>query len=232
MSGGDLAIVAGATGGLGPAVVDHFAARGDRVVAVARSAGDVGDLEHEYGHQVRGEALDLTDPGAVEAFWTGLGETPKWLANLAGGYAGGSVEEAEPASVRGLFDLNLLTAWWMCRAAVPRMKGGGGAIVNVAARDGLVGGAGKAAYAVSKAAVAKLTEVLAQEMQGQGLRVNAIAPAVIDTDSNRASLGPKTMAKAVSPADIAEVIGYLCSDASKPVTGSIVPVYGAFELPR
>jgi NAD(P)-dependent dehydrogenase (short-subunit alcohol dehydrogenase family) len=175
--------------------------------------------------------VDLGDPVAVESLWAGLDEPPKWLANLTGGYAGGSVEDADPDSVRAQIDLNLLTVWWSCRSAIPRMKGGGGAIVNVAARAGLVGGAGNAAYAVTKAGVAKFTEVLAEEMQGESLRVNAIAPAIIATASNAAAFGPKTMAKAVAPEELAEVIGFLCSEASEPVTGSIVPAYGTYELP-
>jgi NAD(P)-dependent dehydrogenase (short-subunit alcohol dehydrogenase family) len=176
--------------------------------------------------------VDLTDSSAVDSLWAGIEESPKWLANLTGGYAGGSVEDAEADAVRSQIDLHLLTAWWSCRAAVPRMKGGGGAIVNVAARAGLVGGAGNAAYAVTKAAVAKLTEVLAEEMQGENLRVNAIAPAIIATAANAGSFGPKTMAKAVAPEKLADVIGFLCSETSEPLTGAIVPVYGTYELPR
>jgi NAD(P)-dependent dehydrogenase (short-subunit alcohol dehydrogenase family) len=176
--------------------------------------------------------VNLTDPAAVESLWAELSESPKWLANLTGGYAGGSVEDADPENVRAQVDLNLMTAWWSCRAAIPRMKGSGGAIVNVTARAGLVGGAGNAAYAVTKAAVAKFTEVLAEEMQGENLRVNAIAPAIIATASNAAAFGSKTMAKAVAPEKLAGVIGFLCSEASEPVTGAIVPVYGTYELPR
>ena len=84
-----------------------------------------------------------------------------------------------------------------------------------------------AAYGASKAALAHLTRSLDLELRPLGIRVNAVAPQLIDTPSNRASLPPGLMAHAVAPEAIAEVIAFLVSEAAAPVSGAILPVYGA-----
>jgi NAD(P)-dependent dehydrogenase (short-subunit alcohol dehydrogenase family) len=226
-----LAVVCGATGGLGPAVVAAFARRGDRVVAVARSESDLGALRARIGERLVVETADLTSEASVEDLWQRIerrSETPRWLVNLTGGYRGGTAGQASGADVQRMLDLNLLSAWWSCRAAVRRLASDGGAIVNVSARSAVVPQAGAAAYAVAKAAVLKLTEVLADECKDAGVRVNAILPAIIDTPANRRDFPERAMAKAVAPESIAEVILFLCSDAAASVTGAAIPVYGRF----
>jgi NAD(P)-dependent dehydrogenase (short-subunit alcohol dehydrogenase family) len=112
----------------------------------------------------------------------------------------------------------------------PSPSGGGlgGCIVNVSSRSGLIAEPGAAAYAVAKAGVITLTQVLAAELKTSGLRVNVVVPAIIDTPANRQSLPEKLMQKAVAPAEIAAVIAYLCSDAAVAITGAAIPVYGKF----
>jgi len=224
-----LAIVCGATGGLGVAVVAAFVARGDRVVAVARSEDGLRRLAG-YGGAVRGETADLTEPSSVEALWARIDaayEPPKWVVNLTGGFAPGSVIDTSPELYARMLAINLASAFWSSRAAAIRLRAAGqGVIVNVAARSAVGGGAGTAAYAVSKAGVVKLTEVLAQELKAGGVRVNAVLPALIDTPANRAAIPATQMRQAVAPEAIAEVILFLCSDASAPITGAAVPVGG------
>src|SRR5437899_3391209 len=231
----DLAVIMGATGGLGTAVVDAFATRGDRVIAVARSRAEVSQLASKYPGGVTGDTADLTSRLAVDDLWERIDRvgSPRWLVNATGGYRAGKVVDTTPDDFTFMMDLNLGTAWWSCRAAARRMQtvpspSGGGCIVNVSSRTAWVAEPGAAAYAVAKAGVVKLTEVLAAELKASGVRVNVIVPAIIDTALNRQALPEKLMQKAVAPAEIAAVIAYLCSDAAAAITGATIPVYGKY----
>ena len=165
--------------------------------------------------------VDLTDAVAVEAFWDRFEQRPRWVANVAGGFRPGTVAESEPEDVSFVTALNLETAWWSCRAAARRLPEGG-AIVNVAARAGLgpAGGTGSAAYAVAKAGVIRLTQVLALELRERRIRVNAILPSLIDTPANRAH----GVTGGTPPPVVAATIAFLLSDDASAVTGAIVPV--------
>ncbi len=235
----DLAVIMGATGALGTAIVDAFASRGDRVIAVARSRSDVSQLASRYpispslsgggqGGGVTGDTADLTSRLEVDELWERIDRVgiPRWVVNATGGYRAGKVVDSTPDDFTFMMDLNLGTAWWSCRAAARRMQAG--AIVNVSSRSGLVAEPGAAAYAVAKAGVITLTEVLAAELKTSGVRVNVVVPAIIDTPANRQALPEKLMQKAVAPAEIAAVIAYLCSDAAVAITGAAVPVYGKY----
>ena len=226
----DLAVICGATGGLGTAIVDVFAKRGDHVIAVARSRGEVSRLQDKYPGIVRGDTADLTSRLEVDELWGRIDAigTPRWLINATGGYKPGKVVETNPDDYSFMINLNLGSAWWSCRSAARRMLAAGspGAIVNISSRSGVSAEGGAAAYAIAKAGVIKLTEVLASELKGNGIRVNAVIPNIIDTPANRKSMPEKLMEKAVAPAEIAQVIGFLCSDAANAITGVAVPVYG------
>jgi NAD(P)-dependent dehydrogenase (short-subunit alcohol dehydrogenase family) len=218
----DVALVCGAGGALGQAVVAELAGRGDRVIAVGRRAvgGD--------GEAVRFEATDLTVAAEVDALWArlaGRGELPRWVVNSVGGYAAGTVAETDEMLFERMHDLNLASAYWSSRAAARALEAGS-AIVNVGSRTAFAGGAGAAAYAVAKAGVVRLTEVLAAELAPRRVRVNAVLPSLLDTPANRAALGPERMQVAVATSDLAAVIGFLCSDSARAITGASVPVFG------
>ena len=216
----DVALICGAGGALGTALVEVFLGRGDAVVGVDRAAHD--------DERMRWEAVDLTSPDGVEALWDRLGadgQTPRWVVNAVGGFRGGTVAATEPDEYRFVHDLNLGTALWSCRAAARRLSEGS-AIVNVSSRAAVAGSAGAAAYAVTKAAVIRLTEVVAAELAGQRVRVNVILPSVIDTPQNRATMSEERISVAVPPEQIASVVAFLCSDAAAAISGASVPVYG------
>lgn len=221
----DVALVCGGGGGLGSSVVAAFAARGDRVVTVGRQPPTA---DGELAAGVRFEPADLTSPEEVEDLWQRLeaeASRPRWLVNAVGGFRGGTVAGTEVSEYRLLNALNLDATWWSCRAAARRMTEGA-AIVNVAARPALTGGAGSAAYAVTKAAVLRLTQVLAEELRERRVRVNVVLPSVLDTPQNRAVLSARRLEDAVSTADVANVIAFLCSEQARVVSGAAVPVYG------
>ena len=204
----DLALVNGAGGGLGPAVLAAFRERGDDALGVARHGADL--------------QADLGDPDAVGRLWDALPQVPRWVVNVTGGYAGGSVADSTPQSLEHMLRLNLETCWWSCREAARRLRGG--AIVNVSSRAATGGGRGMAAYSVAKAGVVRLTEVLALELKEAGVRVNCVMPSLIDTASNRATMSEQALRAAVSPEVIARTIAWLCSDAAAAVTGAVIPV--------
>jgi NAD(P)-dependent dehydrogenase (short-subunit alcohol dehydrogenase family) len=220
-----LSMVCGASGGLGPAVLDAMAALGDPVVGVASLRSDPEKLA-ALRWDVQWLRADLSDPDAVEALWRtidGLGEVRR-LINVTGGFAGGRVVETSPRMVREMLRVNLEAAWWPSREAARRMTAlGRGMIVNVGSAAGIELRGGAAAYAVSKAALHALTAVLADELRSAGVGVNAVAPGTIDTPANRAWMSAADLAKAVSPERVAKAIVSFCKP-SHFVTGQIIQV--------
>ena len=215
----DLALVCGGSGVLGGALVEAFTARGDEVVVADRIAAVSG------APGVTHEAVDLTAPDDVEALWDRLDHAAALGRERGRCVPWRTAQDSEPDDLRFLHDVNVGTAWWSCRAAARRL-GAGDAIVNVAARNAVSGGAGSAAYTVAKAGVVRMTQLLADDLAGTRVRVNAVLPSVIDTPANRASRPADEIGKAVQPSELASVVAFLCSDAASAVTGAIVPVYG------
>jgi NAD(P)-dependent dehydrogenase (short-subunit alcohol dehydrogenase family) len=224
------AIVTGGTGGLGVAVVENLIEGGWHVVVPWVAEKELDRLPERDGLTL--VQADLFDPaevaGVVEAA-TGSGAGPLNAAvNLVGGFAaGGRVHETPVEEFERQFTLNLRPAYLVTAAAVPHMiEAGGGAIVCVSTRAALRPFSGAAGYISSKAAVLGFVRALAAEYRDDGVRANAILPSVIDTPGNRASQPDADFSKWVSPAEIARVIRFLCSEDSTPTSGAEIPVYG------
>ena len=175
-------------------------------------------------------AADPADPAAARSVIDRIAAEagpPAVLVNTIGTYHLGEALTATPGDLRRMIDVNVGAALWLTQAVVPYLRDrGAGSIVHVAARPGLEPTAGMAAYAVSKAALVYLTRVLDLELRPLGIRVNAVAPQLLDTAKNRPYLPPDLLAHAVAPDAVADIIVYLVSDAAAPVSGAIVPAYG------
>jgi NAD(P)-dependent dehydrogenase (short-subunit alcohol dehydrogenase family) len=221
-----VAIVAGAGGVLGKATTRALAAAGLTVVAVDRNEHGMRELPGG----VRREVADTTDPAAAKAVIDRIAVEagpPGVLVNTIGAFRLGDTLSTTPETLRLMIDVNLGPAVWLSQAVAPHMQQrGSGAIVHVAARPGIEPSGGMAAYSVSKAALVHLTRTLDIELRPHGIRVNAVAPQLIDTPANRASLPGEVIAHAVAPDAIAGVIVFLVSDAAALVSGAILPAYG------
>ncbi|MDX6392934.1 MAG: hypothetical protein QOJ73_3997 [Streptosporangiaceae bacterium] len=221
-----VAIVAGAGGALGHATTAALAAGGLTVVAVDRNEQGMRALPGG----IRREVADTTDPAVVGQLIDRIaGEVgpPGVLVNTIGAFRLGDALATTPETLRLMIDVNLGPALWLSQAVAPHMRQqGSGAIVHVAARPGIEPSGGMAAYSVSKAALVHLTRTLDIELRPHGIRVNAVAPQLIDTPANRGSFPDEVMAHAVAPEAIAGVIAFLVSDDAAPVSGAILPAYG------
>lgn len=223
---GDVTLVTGASGALGSSVAAAFDGAGATVCGTdvvspddEDALVDPGILEFYPG--------DFTEETDVERVIDGVVEDHgrlDYLANVAGTWSGGDpVHETEAAVFDTLFDVNLKTAFLGSKHAIPHLRETAGAIVSVSARSSLEGGEGDAIYRASKAGVRLLTESIAAENEGT-VRANAIMPSVIDTPANREMMPDAEFSKWVDPADIARVVMFLCSDASRVTSGAAVPV--------
>lgn len=179
--------------------------------------------------------VDLGDAAAAAAAFDHAAATLggiSALVNVAGGFRWETLEGGDAASWDQMYAMNLRTAVVASQAALPHLlraagtTAGGAAIVNVGAAAALKAGTGMGAYAASKAGVARLTEAMAEEFKGRGLRVNAVLPSIIDTPANRAAMPDADFARWVTPLALARVIAFLLSDDASAVTGACVPVVG------
>ena len=221
------AVVTGAAGALGRAVVQRFRALGAHVAAIdlnAEALSGVDSADATY-------ACDLTDEDAVRDAFAAIRENRNRidvLANIAGGFAmGPRVEETTAADWRAMLEINAVTAWLACKYALPFMRAQEfGRIVNVGARAVRRPGAKMAPYCVSKAAVVTLTEVLALECADANITANCVLPGTIDTPRNRADMPSADHSRWVPPEELAVAIAQLADPANRAVNGAVVPVYG------
>ena len=223
-------LITGAAGQLGSAVVAHFAAQGARLVLLDR---DAERLQSQYGQQADRclLAVNLLDREAVIAqVQQALVQTGRIdvLCHLAGGFHMGEAVHETPAQAWDLMmDLNARSLLHMAAAVVPQMLAqGSGRIVTVGAAGALKGGGQMAAYSASKSALMRLTESMSAELRDRGINVNCVLPSTIDTPPNRAAMPDADASRWVTPAALAEVIGFLASDAARAIHGALIPVLG------
>lgn len=227
-------LVAGGTGGLGRAVTLAFLAEGAKVAVTYVRAEEFEATRKAAAANaasLEGYAVDLTDENAVAELTGQL--TAKFgridtAVNAVGGYAGGTpLWEITPKVFEQQLALNLRVGFMLFRATSKVMIGQkSGAIVNVLSKAAYDHAAGAAAYTASKAAALAMTDSLAADLKGTGVRVNAVVPSIIDTEANRKAMPKADFSKWPKPEEIARVILFLCSDDARVVHGAAVPVYG------
>ncbi|MEJ3652346.1 SDR family oxidoreductase [Actinomycetes bacterium KLBMP 9759] len=223
----DAVIVTGAAGALGHAVVAEFLVAGWQVVALDRLGERLDALGSQDG--VHPVPADLSTRASVHEVFEAIDALPvrpAALVGLAGGFVPGKLAEVDEAQLEALWQSNFASTLWVAQAAAPRLaERGGGAIVTVGSKTAVEGPA-SVAHATSKAAVVRLTSVLADELRAQRIRVNTVLPSVIDTPANREWMSADLAARAVAPEAIAKVILFLCGADAAPISGAAIPVYG------
>ncbi len=222
-------VITGGTGALGTAVVETLLGFGATCHVPWMAEGELKRFTPRDNPRVRlVQVPTLSDEAAVAALYATV---PRLWASihLVGGFAMAPVAATGKAALMQQVDMNFVTCFLTCRAAVNAMSPQqAGRIVNVAARPGLEwrAGAGMAAYAASKAAVAAFTVALSEEVAKDGILVNAVAPSILDTPANRASMPDADHAAWPKVEEVAATIAFLASPGNKVTRGAIVPVYG------
>jgi NAD(P)-dependent dehydrogenase (short-subunit alcohol dehydrogenase family) len=232
---GEVVLVTGGTGALGQAVTKALLDDGAYVAVTYRDAAEWRALQERVepssSARLSGFQADLGDDDQVKHVVDSVVQragSVDALVALAGGFAAGTTWETEHGAWKRMFDLNLMTLVTAVRHVVPVMKKQGrGRIVATSAASVLEaggGGAGMAAYAVSKAAVVKLVEVLAGELRHDGITVHCVAPGTMDTPANRKSMPEAEFSTWVKPTDIANVVRFLVSEDARAIRSILVPI--------
>ncbi len=240
---GKVALVTGASSGIGQATALAFARVGAKVVAASRRRAE-GEETVRRIQEAGGEAIfvktDVSKAAEVEALVNKTMYTYGRLdcaCNNAGIPASGPLTDMSEEDWDRVFDVNLKGTWLSLKYEIPAMlEQGGGAIVNVASGAGVVGFAGYASYCATKGGVIALTRAAAMEYAKSGIRINVVSPGAIETDM-MATLPPDILAKITAghpighigkPEEVAEAVVWLCSDSASFVVGHNMMIDGGY----
>ncbi|MBS7457630.1 3-oxoacyl-ACP reductase FabG [Coralloluteibacterium stylophorae] len=241
---GEVALVTGASRGIGAAIADMLAAQGARVVGTATSqAGAEAIGARLAARGGAGRVLDVTDAAAVDALVDAVGKefgAIGILVNNAGITRDNLLMRMKDEDWQAILDTNLSSVYRTSKAVMRgMMKARKGRIINIASVIGLVGNAGQANYAAAKAGVIAFSKSLAKEIGSRGVTVNVVAPGFIDTDMTRAlpeasrtalleqiALGRLGVAE-----DIAHAVAFLAGPTASYITGETLHVNGGMYMP-
>ena len=227
-------MVSGAIGNLGFVLTQAFQASGAKLALVDRGEDRLRQAFPDLvglPDYLMVDCADLMDEAAVEK---SVSEAIQHfgridvLVNTVGGFRAGKMLHETPIETWDfLLNLNARSVFIACKMVIPHMLDqGSGKIINVAARPGIEGQAGMAAYSAAKSAVIRLTESMAAELKDHGVNVNCIIPGTIDTPQNREAMPDADYSTWVTPESLADVIQFFSSAAARDVHGAAVPVYG------
>lgn len=241
-----VALVTGASRGIGQAIALQLAREGFLVVGTATSptgADHITAALGEIGAEGRGMVLDVTDASQVQAVVEELSETvgsPLVLVNNAGITRDDLLLRMQEEDWAKIIDTNLTSVYRLCRACLRgMMKARWGRIVNVGSVVGATGNPGQTNYAAAKAGVVGFTKSLAKEVGSRGITVNTVAPGFIDTDMTRrlpesqrqALLAAIPLGRLGEAEEVAHAVAFLCSDKAAYITGETLHVNGGMYMP-
>jgi 3-oxoacyl-[acyl-carrier protein] reductase len=241
----EVALVTGASRGIGHAIALALAGAGARVIGTATTAEGAAKFGAELaglGNRGRGALLDAGSPASIDALMGELdaaGESPTILINNAAITRDTLLLRMKPEDWDAVITTNLTAVFRLCKACVRRMmKERRGRIVNLTSVVGVTGNAGQANYAAAKAGLIGFTKSLAKELASRNITVNAVAPGFIDTDMTRvlnqqqraALLTQIPMGRLGTPADIAAAVLFLVSPQANYITGETLHVNGGMFM--
>ncbi len=240
-----IAVVTGASRGIGRAIALRLAREGRHVVLVSRTAGPLSEVKSQI-EEARGRATALAvDVGDSAAWQASLERTIEQqgridiLVNNAGITRDNLLLRMSNEEWDEVIRVNLTSAFIACRACIrAMMKGRFGRIVNIASTSGVVGNAGQANYAAAKAGLIGFTKTIAREMGGKGITANVLAPGFVETDMTaglgeqvrEGVLGAMAVKRLGTPDDIAAAVAYLTSDDAGFITGQTICVDGGLTM--
>jgi len=226
-----VALVTGGTGALGRVVVARLSREGATVYASFLDERELQDLPEVFQASVVTLKADVTTEAGVERLYDEIISRSSRIDIVVNGVGGflprKQITEVSLEEWESMMNINLKSTFLSMRESLRRMKGQKyGRIINMSAMVGLSPTPGRAPYAISKAGVSLLTEIVAQEQKGSGITINAIAPSIIATPANLASMPGQDSSKWVRPEEIADLIVYLCSPSAGAITGTTFKAYG------
>ncbi|MFC4821893.1 3-oxoacyl-ACP reductase FabG [Dokdonella ginsengisoli] len=241
---GEVALVTGASRGIGAAIADELAERGAKVIGTATTeAGAQAIGERLAARGGAGRVLNVTDGAAVEGLIEAIGKESgavSILVNNAGITRDQLLMRMKDEDWQAILDTNLTSVYRTSKAVLRgMMKARKGRIISIASVIGLVGNPGQANYAAAKAGIIAFSKSLAREIGSRGITVNVVAPGFIDTDMTRslpeeqrtALLGQIALGRLGEAQDIAKAVAFLASPAAAYITGETLHVNGGMYMP-